>query len=273
MGITAEQVRQFEADGFVILDRILDAEHVDKARAAMTRIFRGEYRHDRRPAAFQKPLTTYPEVSPVTKHIVDGRLLDDDLWEVSTDPKIGEMAARLMRAASVSLVQDQLFEKSPGGKPIAFHQDGPYLEFLDPWDTYLTCWIALADTTEDMGPITYIRGSHRWRESAKPSKFGTGDEEDMMEVVEAVRPPGASLEIVPVVVPAGGGAFHHAMLMHGSYPNRSSRTRYAYALHSVPEDCRANVRAAKPTRYVLEGIEHGEPVAGTYIPIVYPPPA
>src|SRR5919201_1372698 len=76
----------------------------------------------------------------------------------------------------------QARREGAGGKPIAFHQDGPYLEFLDPWDTYLTCWIALADTTEDMGPITYIRGSHRWRESAKPSKFGTGDEEDMMEV-------------------------------------------------------------------------------------------
>jgi ectoine hydroxylase-related dioxygenase (phytanoyl-CoA dioxygenase family) len=270
MRITAEHVRQYDEDGFVIVDQILTADQVERARAAMTRIFRGEYRHDRRPVAFRQPLRTYPEQSPVTKHIVDGRLLDQDLWDISTDARVGEMAAALLRTASVSLVQDQLFEKSPGGKPIAFHQDGPYLEFLDPWDTYLTCWIALADTTEDMGPITYIRGSHRWRESAKPSQFATGDESDMMEVVDAVRPPGAPLDIVPVVVPAGGGAFHHAMLMHGSYPNRSSRTRYAYALLPAPADCRANVRAAKPTRYILEGIEHGAPVVGKHIPVVYP---
>src|SRR5262249_20997663 len=146
----------------------------------------------------------------------------------------------------------------------------PYLEFLETWDTYITCWIALADTTADMAPIVYIRGSHTWRESAKPSKFATGDEPDMLEVVEAVRPPGAPLDIGPVEVPAGGGAFRDAMIMQGSYPNRSDRTRYAYALHAVPEAVRANVRAAKPSRYILEGVEHGGRLVGEYLPLIFP---
>jgi hypothetical protein len=54
MAITADQIRQFDEDGSVILDGILTWQQAERARGALARIFRGEYIGDRRPAGFRK---------------------------------------------------------------------------------------------------------------------------------------------------------------------------------------------------------------------------
>src|SRR5437868_6634382 len=102
MKITDQHVRQFEEDGFVVLDRILTDEQVEKARAAVHRLFRGEITCDRRPPAYRRPLSRRPETQ-ATNHTVNGRLLDNDLWEIATDPRIAEPAAALLRTSGVSL--------------------------------------------------------------------------------------------------------------------------------------------------------------------------
>jgi ectoine hydroxylase-related dioxygenase (phytanoyl-CoA dioxygenase family) len=270
MSITSEQLRQFEEDGFLILDQILTAEQTEQTLAAVHRVFRGQYTHDRRPSEYQNRFPSYPEHSEIAKHWVNGRLLDDALWDISTDPRLGAMAATLLQTPSVSLMEDQLFEKTPGGRPVAMHQDATYLPFLRTWDV-VNCWMALTDTTEDMAPLLLIRGSHKWGLVEKPTKFSDGDEEDMLEVVEAVRPPGAKVEMVPTVVPAGGGVFHHARMIHGSHCNHSNRTRTAYTLHYAAESCRVRTGRwpANYEPYVVDGLKDGDRLTTPYMPIVY----
>lgn len=60
MRLTQQHVRQFEEAGYVILDRILTDEQVERARAAMERIFRGEYTADRRPPEYRTPRPKTP---------------------------------------------------------------------------------------------------------------------------------------------------------------------------------------------------------------------
>jgi phytanoyl-CoA hydroxylase len=270
MSLSSDQACRFHEDGYLILDRILAPEQVERALAAMRRLFRGEIVSDQRPPEFRRPLPHFPEHSEVAKHMVNGRLLDRELWEISVDPGVGEMAATLLRTRSVSLMEDQLFAKSPGGRPIAMHQDAPYLTFLRSWEV-VNCWIALTDVTLEMAPLLFVRGSHRWGPAPMPSRFSDGEEGDLMEVVEAVRPAGAAVETVPVVVPAGGGAFHHSMMLHGSERNRSDRTRYAYALHYAGEEVRANT-AHWPGNYepwMVAGIEDGGRLVNRWMPVVF----
>jgi ectoine hydroxylase-related dioxygenase (phytanoyl-CoA dioxygenase family) len=271
MAIMADQIRQFDEDGYVILDRILTSERAERARAALARIFRGEYIGDRRPPGFRKPLPTFPEDSSAPKHLVNGRLLDGDLWELSTDRQIAQMAAILLRTPSLSLLEDQLIGKAPRSGPIAYHQDAPYLTFLRSWDN-INCWIALTDTSRETSPLLCIRGSHKWPLSPKPSRFADGNESDMVEAVDAVRPPGQELEIVPVVVHAGGGVFFAAMTMHGSGPNTSDRHRYAYSLHYAGAEARADTaRWSKSYHpFIVEGVEDGGRIVSPYMPLVYP---
>jgi len=251
MEITPERVKQFNVDGFVILNRILNDAQIVKVKNAMERVYNGEFIADLRPPEYRKPL---PQFNPQqVNHYVHARLLDSDFWEVATDARIGEMAAKLLQTRSVSLIEDQLLAKPPGSKPIAMHQDYSYWKFsLIPQLT--TCWIALTDMTLDMSPIQFIRGSHRWMTARTPTKFASGDEGDMMEIANEVHPPGAAVEIVTAIVPAGGGSFHHANALHGSQRNTSDRTRTAISLHYAAEECRADFRYLSWQPYMWEGV-------------------
>ncbi|HZP84389.1 MAG TPA: phytanoyl-CoA dioxygenase family protein [Chthonomonadaceae bacterium] len=272
MSLTPEQIAKFHEDGFLALDRILTEAQVEKARAAVHRLFRGEYTHDRRPPEYRTPRRVYKEGETVARHTVNGRFLDADLWDISTDPRIAEMAAQLLDTPSLSLMEDQLVEKVPGGAPIAMHQDAPYLTFLRSWDV-MNLWISLVDLTIDMSPLLCIRGSHKWPVSAKPKHFADGTDADLMEVVSDACPPGETAEVVPVLVPAGGGAFFGALTMHGSECNRSDKTRYAYTLHYAAETTTADIHRwpANYEPYVVEGIADGGRVTSKFMPIVYPP--
>jgi ectoine hydroxylase-related dioxygenase (phytanoyl-CoA dioxygenase family) len=270
MRLTGDQIRQFDDDGYVIVDGILKPEQAQRARAALVRIFRGEYTGDRRPLEFRKPLPTFPDDSPAPKHLVNGRLLDGYLWELSIDRGIAEAAATLLRTSSLSLMEDQLIGKAPRSGPIAFHQDAPYLTFLRSWDM-INCWIALTETTRETSPLLCIKGSHQWPLSPKPSRFADGTESDMDEAVASVCPPGQEIEIVPVVVPPGGGVFFAAMTMHGSGPNTSEHHRYAYSLHYAGANARADTgRWSKSYHpFIVEGVEDGGRIVSPYLPLVY----
>jgi ectoine hydroxylase-related dioxygenase (phytanoyl-CoA dioxygenase family) len=270
MGPTSEQIERFHQDGFVVLERILEPGQVERARAALERIFRGEYRHDRRPPEYRRPLRTYAEDSALPKHLVNGRLLDGDLWELSTDRRIAELGAALLGTPSLSLLEDQMIGKAPRSGPIAYHQDAPYLTFLRSFDM-INCWLALTDVTADTSPLLCIRGSHRWPVSPKPSHFADGDESQMGEMLETARPPGEALEEVPVLVPAGGGAFFGALTMHGSGPNYSDRHRYAYTLHFAGAGARADTSrwSSSYLPFIVEGVTDGGPPVSPYLPLVY----
>jgi len=93
-----------------------------------------------------------------------------------------------------------------------------------------------------------------------------------MEIVLKTRPPGAAVEFTPVLVPAGGGAFHHTKLMHGSRPNTSNRSRRALALHYAAEDCRVVFGDLPWHPDMWQGVTEGGRIANQYFPIVYSKP-
>ena len=56
--------------------------------------------------------------------------------------------------------------------------------------------------------------------------------------VAAATPEGVEPERVPVVVKAGGCAFHHGWTFHGSGPNEATGERRALVSHLVPVETR-----------------------------------
>ena len=55
---------------------------------------------------------------------------------------LAPIAARLLRSASVSIVEDQLLDKPTGGRPVNFHQDYSYWPFSRA-TRMCTGWLAL----------------------------------------------------------------------------------------------------------------------------------
>ncbi len=72
---------------------------------------------------------------------------------------IGRFAAELCGWRGSRLRQDTIWWKAPKTKPIAYHQDTWFIDFLEPPST-LTCWVTLDDTHRDAGTLEYAPGSH-----------------------------------------------------------------------------------------------------------------
>ena len=270
MIFSEDQVRQFEEDGFLLVDRILDADRVDLIRSAMDRVYGGAYNRDMRPAAVRNPVKPFGTKSSV-RWVLNARLVDFDLWNLATDPTLGRAAASLLRTSSVSIVEDQLLDKPNQGAPVNLHQDYSYWRFSTSVNM-LTCWIALSDMTADMGPVELARGSHTWGFAARPRELIHGSSDEYLAAAQNVIPAGARFDFVASTVPCGGGVFFHGLTFHGSRGNSTSHVRRAVSLHWAAAECHLDRSKLLDYDhpYLFTGLRQGDRLTNKYIPQVYP---
>jgi len=271
-----ERVEQFKRDGFLIIERIVDAETVAIARRSLDRILAGQYHGDRRPPAIQSSPHPIFGDSRTTHWVVNGRLLDADIWSLVTRAELGRCAARLLETSAVSVIEDQLLDKPPGGAPLATHQDYRYWQFSTS-ARMLTCWIALDDMTFENGTVHVVPGSHRWgqqaveRDLAEDFRDSVNGATSYLRVAEALRPPGAEIQFVPVIVPAGGGVLFHSLTIHSSGRNTTDRRRRAVSVHYASAECRIipgkTYDQAFP--YCFARLKDGDRLVNQYLPEVY----
>lgn len=129
---------------------------------------------------------------------------------------------------------------------------------------HLTCWIGLDDSTVDNGCLQYIPGSHRW--DLLPVTGLAGD----MEAIKSVLTPEQLDQFqnpYAVELKAGQAAFHHPLLVHGSYENRTTRPRRAIVLNVFADGTRSD-----SDEVLLQGvppISKGEKMEGQFFPLLY----
>jgi len=232
-GWTEEQLGRFERDGFVVVEEgYIDTKTVELLRDRFDPLFAGEYETGIRPDEVNWVPGRDPEDR--TRQICNGWKADSHIAAQTLAERTGRLAAALMGWQGTRLVQDNCIWKPPGAKSLGMHQDGSYLDYVVPPEM-ITCWIALDDTSADTGPITYAAGSHRWpRSPENRGEFHAPP--DWLAPVERAKPAGEELRLVPLVVCAGGAAFHHFNTFHGSGPNTGSVHRRAVISHLVPAD-------------------------------------
>jgi ectoine hydroxylase-related dioxygenase (phytanoyl-CoA dioxygenase family) len=201
-----------------------------------------------------------------TRQICNGWKADPTLAAQVLSERTGRLAAELVGWDGARILQDNCLWKPPGAKAIGMHQDGSYLDYLEPPEM-ITCWIALDDTAPEAGTLTYVRGSHRWpRSPENRGEFHAPD--DWLEPVRRSRPDGAHVELVDVVVRAGAAAFHHCNTFHGSGPNTGTVHRRAVVSHLIPAEARFHPRHvdAVYSRYR----RHGDTTMDeSYFPVVW----
>ena len=84
---------------------------------------------------------------------------------------------------------------------------------------HLTCWIGLDDSTQENGCLHYVPGSHRWQLLPMTQLAGQmeGLEHELSdEQMKQFRDP------VAVELKAGECAFHHPLMVHGSFENKTN---------------------------------------------------
>jgi ectoine hydroxylase-related dioxygenase (phytanoyl-CoA dioxygenase family) len=230
-----DQVAAFRRDGFLIVEQgFISGTEVEALRERFARVFESEYETGIKPDEVNWVPGRDPE--DVTRQICNAWRADDMIAAQVLSERTGRLAAQLMGYRGARLLQDNCLWKPPGTKSLGMHQDGSYADYLVPPEM-VTCWIALDDTRADAGTIEYARGSHRWpRAPARRSEFHAPD--DWLAPVRDAVPKGEELELVPIVVRAGGCAFHHSLTFHGSGPNRATVERRALVSHLVSAETR-----------------------------------
>jgi hypothetical protein len=215
--LTAQQVEDYNRNGFVRRFRAYSAEQISSIRAYFDRLL-------------EKTIAGGGNSYSIsTAHMKYG-----GVYDILTNPVIIDHVADLL-GDDVVAWGSHFFCKMPGdGKAVAWHQDASYWP-LSPSHA-VTVWLAIDDADLDNGCMKFIAGSHHfghltYRQSS-PEEHNVLD-----QTVENAESFGT---IVVDDLQAGEASIHNDLLLHGSDANLSTRRRCGLTLRYA----HASVRAA-----------------------------
>ena len=265
INLSPKTIEQFHDDGFVVLAKLIDEETINLLRRRYELLFAGEFESGLIPDEVNWREGRDP--ADATRQICNGWKGDRYVAEVILHSEIGRVCAVLGGWPGSRINQDNLFWKPPGGSAVGFHQDSAYEDWVIP-RAMVSCWIALDDTFKGGGTVEYIRGSHRWGESAMPETFHAPDEPFKDMRVAADRAGIDEPEHVEIVVQAGGGVFHHGWTWHGSQVNKRPEPRRSIVAHCMSSEARYHPRNLGPvySRYKRFG---DNTMDESYFPILW----
>ncbi|MXW61486.1 MAG: phytanoyl-CoA dioxygenase family protein [Acidimicrobiaceae bacterium] len=247
--LTTDDLRTFDADGFVEIGLVLDSNLIERLHERFERLFAGEFETGTAPDEVNWQLG---ESDPsLTRQICNAWKADRLIAATVLDERLGAAVARLARWPGARIVQDNVIWKPPGAKSLGFHRDNAYLAWYTPSEM-CSCWIALDDTSASGGTLELARGSHRWPTSAGPQGEFHAPDDYRATVAAAAASAGTELDIAALEMSAGSAAFHHGWAWHGSGPNRSGSHRRALVLHCASSEarfCRAGFGAGNGPVY------------------------
>ncbi|MEW6738018.1 MAG: phytanoyl-CoA dioxygenase family protein [Acidobacteriota bacterium] len=230
--LSREEISQFNEDGFLVIENLIDIEMVVGLRDRFELLFAGDFETGIYPDEwYWREGISLPDV---TRHIANAWKSDLTIANIVLSSTIGKLTATLAQWSGARLGQDTIWWKTSGAKEIALHQDSTYISYLDPPEM-MTCWIALDDTSIDAGTIEYVRGSHKWPLLEKPADFHAptrGYRSTMQEHAAAVGV--TNPEIIPIEIQAGSCTIHHGKIWHGSGRNlRTDKVRRSIGIHTL----------------------------------------
>jgi len=260
--LTDDQVSFYRQHGYVAGIRMLEPHQIESLRQELADLVNPA--HAGRALFYEYNSNESSDPATVLFHALGAWRVTPALHDVLWNPKFLQPASQLLNAP-VRFWHDQIFFKpAHHGGVVAWHQDYSYWTRTQPM-AHLSCWIGLDDSTVDNGCVHYVPGSHRW--NLLPIT-GLANNMDSIQTVlsdEQRR----EFKPVPVELKAGEASFHHPLMVHGSYENRTDRARRAVVINVFADGVRSASDAA-----LLDGvppIEAGEKMDGQFFPLLFDP--
>lgn len=259
--ITEQDIDTFQRDG-VVLVRGLFADHVETLR-------RGIETNMAAPG---------PYASNNDKAGETGRFFDDycnwqriaDFAEVVTASPAAEVAAGLMRSATVQMFHDHVLVKEPGtSMATPWHQDSPYY-FVEGRQT-VSFWSPLDPVSE--ATLRCVAGSHLWPKDVLPTRWASQKEffPDDGTYMAVPDPDAEDMRIVEFEMQPGDAVAFDFRTLHGARGNRSGLRRRAFSLRLVGDDARYVARPG-PTSPPFPGhdMTPGQRLREDWFPVIWP---
>lgn len=249
----------FDTHGYLAGARVLTDAHLESLRAEIDRLMQPEFVSDERFYEYNRNESADP--AKRLFHALGAWRVSPAFHDLVFHPSI-IAAARTLLGGPVRFWHDQLFVKpSHDGAVVAWHQDYSYWTRTRPIG-HLTCWIGLDDSTVENGCVHYVPGSHEWNLLPR-----TDLANDMDAVLSVLSPEQKRLfKPVSIELRAGEASFHHPMMLHGSYENRSNRPRRAAVLNFFLDGTLSD--SDEPLLDGVPVVPKGQKIDGRFFPLL-----
>jgi len=260
--LSREQIDFFQQHGYLAGIRLLNDEQTETLRRELAELMDPDHPAHDLFYEFHSNESTDPQT--VLFHALGAWRISRSFHDLLWNPAFLVPASQLLGGA-IRFWHDQLFCKPPQhGGVVAWHQDYSYWTRTQPM-AHLSCWIGLDDSSTENGCVHYVPGSHRW--DLLPM---TGLANDMKSI-EAVLSDAQKSEFKPVAIElkAGECSFHHPLMVHGSYENRSGHPRRGSVINVFCDGTRS--ASNDPLLQGLPAIPSGEKIGGQFFPLLFDP--
>lgn len=261
--LTEQQVAFYREQGYLAGVRLLDDQQVEVLREQLEPLFQPD--HPGQEWWYEYHTNESADPNRVLFHALGAWRITPAFHDLLWNPAFTVPASQLLEG-SVRFWHDQLFCKpAKHGGVVAWHQDYSYWTRTKPI-AHLTCWIALDDTTVENGAVHYIPGSHHW--NLLPITGLAGDMEAIRQVLTAEQWEQFQ-KPVAVELKKGECTFHHSLMVHGSFENRSERSRRATVINAFRDGVYSD--SDQPLLAGVPAVPRGQPMAGQFFPLLYTP--
>lgn len=263
--LTDEQIAFYKENGYLANIKILEDEHIDQLRTELEEV--SDPDHPGHHLFYEFSSNESSDPAKVLFHSLGHWRITPGFHDILWNPAFVVPASQLLGDVAVRFWHDQLFSKpAKHGGVVAWHQDYSYWTRTKTMQ-HLTCWVGLDDSGLDNGCLHYVPGSHKWGLLDKPELAGEMD--GLLGYMSEEQK--QNFKSVPIEMEMGYGTFHHPLMVHGSYENRSERSRRAFVLNVF-----ADGTYSDSNEPLLEGVPvvpRGSKMEGQFFPLLYEPSA
>lgn len=259
--LSNEQLDFFKEFGYVSDVKLLDEWQIDRLNKELEEIV--DPKHPLNGLFHEFHSNESGDPDSILFHALGAWRITEGFHDVIWNPAFAMAASQILGNKAVRFWHDQLFYKpAKHGGVVAWHQDYSYWTRTGPMQ-HLTCWVGLDDATTENGCLYYVPKSHNWGLLDKPDL--AGDMEGLMKYLTEEQK--AEFNPVPIELKKGYATFHHPLMVHGSFPNKSPRSRRAFVLNVFTDGTESNTDET-----LLKGvppIKAGNKMEGQFFPLIF----
>lgn len=260
--LTDDQVDFFKVNGYLANVKLLDERQIEKLKEELLDVMNaGHPNHD---LLYEFHTNESSDPGKVLFHALGHWRMTAGFHDVLWNPAFVMAAYQLLGNKAVRFWHDQLFCKPANhGGVVAWHQDYSYWTRSKPMQ-HLTCWIGLDDATVENGCLHYIPGSHKWGFLNKPVLTG---EMDGLKAFLDEKQQEELRHSLPIEMKKGYATFHHPLLVHGSFENKSDKPRRAFVINVFADGTYSD--SDTPLLDGVPAINKGHKLEGQFFPLLF----
>ena len=258
--LSESQIEFYKTNGYLAGLRLLDDAQVEGLRAELAQL--SETSHPGNEFFYEYHSNESTDPNNILFHALGAWRVAAGFHDLLWNPAFLMPASQLLEGP-VRFWHDQIFSKpAHHGGVVAWHQDYSYWTRTTPM-AHLSCWIGLDDSTRENGCVHYVPGSHRW--NLLPITGLTDDMDSIQTVLTNEQK--ANFKPVAIELKKGEASFHHPLMVHGSFENKTDRPRRATVINVFRDGVTSD--SEEPLLEGVPSIAKGQKIQGQFFPMLF----